>query len=393
MLGKRCRFEMMKKADKDKDIIVVQKINEKEVPQMLLQEELEMKYQGITIHKNKTCDTWYTRYRVGGKQYYISARTQKECLEKLKKALYNKKRDYFMSQKEETHNKSITLLEWYQKWLELYKIGKVKETTIKDYEKTLKLIHANILNKRVRDIKIIEVLENLNNIKAERQRQKAYEFLYMIFEKARINDYVEKNIMANIDKPKHKKKNSQPLTKEVEQRLIEACDKVLHGDYLLVCLYQGLRKGECLAITTDDVNFENNTISINKSINDRNQFDTTKNEQSNRIIPMFDRTKQILLRYKDKQGRIFNFGSKILQKALREINTRIAYHLKIKDLRSTFITRCQEMNIPEFIIQSWVGHTIGSKVTKSVYTKYNAQDNTKYINIFNNTEFYSNSTH
>ena len=62
-------------------------------------------------------------------------------------------------------------------------------------------------------------------------------------------------------------------------------------------------------------------------------------------------------------------------------------------MRSTFITRCQEMNIPEFIIQSWVGHTIGSKVTKSVYTKYNAQDNTKYINIFNNLKLYSNYTH
>ena len=38
-----------------------------------------MKYQGITIHKNKKCNTWYTRFRKNGTQIYISARTQKEC--------------------------------------------------------------------------------------------------------------------------------------------------------------------------------------------------------------------------------------------------------------------------------------------------------------------------
>ena len=30
-----------------------------------------MKYQGKTIHKNKNAETWYTRYRINGKQYYM----------------------------------------------------------------------------------------------------------------------------------------------------------------------------------------------------------------------------------------------------------------------------------------------------------------------------------
>lgn len=345
-----------------------------------------MKYKGITIHKNPNCTTWYTRYRVNGIQRYISAKTQKECYNKLKQALKKQSNN-------KTTIKTLTLKEWYNDWLTLYKINKVKESTIQDYQKSFKLIDKNILNSNIKDIKIIDVISNLNKIKAERQKQKVYELLYMILEKAKVNEYVDKNIMTNIDKPKHKKINSQPLTKDIEQKLIKVCDKILHGDYFKICLYQGLRKGECLAITPEDIDFKNNTLSINKSINYNNQFDTTKNEQSNRIIPLFNRSKDILLKYKDIKGRIFNFSSKILQKALKEINTQINYHIKIKDLRSTFITRCQEINIPEFIIQSWVGHTIGSKITKSVYTKYNAQDNTKYINLFNNIELYSNSTH
>ena len=62
-------------------------------------------------------------------------------------------------------------------------------------------------------------------------------------------------------------------------------------------------------------------------------------------------------------------------------------------MRFTFITRCQEQNIPEFVIQAWCGHQIGSKVTKQVYTKYKASDNSKYINIFNESKNYSKTTH
>ena len=69
-----------------------------------------MKYKGITIHKNKTCNTWYTRFRENGKQFYLSGRTQKDVLIKLKQSLNN-------TQKIECTK--YTLLDWYNKWLEL----------------------------------------------------------------------------------------------------------------------------------------------------------------------------------------------------------------------------------------------------------------------------------
>ena len=68
----------------------------------------------------------------------------------------------------------------------------------------------------------------------------------------------------------------------------------------------------------------------------------------------------------------------------------------IKTLRFTFITKCQEANIPEHIIQKWVGHEIGSQVTKKVYTKVRQQAEVENINIYNkilNWKLNSNSTH
>ena len=363
---------------------------------LLPKKEQVMKFQGKTIHKNKNSETWYSRFRMFGKQYYVSGKTQKECYSNLKKAIAQTKKQGKMvvveQVVEEPTKQTITLLDWYKQWLELYKVNQVKQATIDDYAKSLTYVPVEILESNITEIKAIQILKLLNKISAERTRQKVYELLYMVFDKAMKNEIIEKNIIANIDKPKHEKENSQPLTREQEQKFIQACKQVEHGDYFLLCLYQGLRKGECLGITDEDIDFTNKTLSINKSINSNNQVDTTKNKQSNRVIPIFDDAMQVLEKYKYLKGRIFNMCSKTLRIALEKINALLGFHVKTKDLRSTFITRCQEMGIREFAIQSWVGHRIGSKVTSSVYTKYNEEDNLQFVEMYNKAKFYSNST-
>lgn len=347
------------------------------------QKEQIMKYQGISIIKNKKCTTWTARPTINGKQIYISGKTQKDCYNKLKHILQKTNAIEYQLKKQ----RAITLNQWYNEWLKLYKINQVKESTIKDYKKSLTYLNSEILNKTIQSISTIDILTNLNNIKAERQKQKVYELLCMLFDKALKNDFIEKNIMINIDKPKHEKKNSQPLSFEKEKEFIKVCKQINHGDYFLICLYQGLRKGECLAITNEDIDINNKTLTINKSINDNNQVDTTKNKQSIRTMPLFDKSIEILKKYKDIKGRIFSFSPKIQKTSLYAINKKLNFHIKTKDLRSTFITRCQESAIPEFIIQSWVGHRIGSKVTSSVYTKSNKDIDNKYIDILNNQKF------
>ncbi len=53
-------------------------------------------------------------------------------------------------------------------------------------------------------------------------------------------------------------------------------------------------------------------------------------------------------------------------------------------LKNHFIMRLGFINIKTYhIIQSWVGHQIGSSVTESVYTTHNKDIDDKYINILN----------
>ena len=173
-----------------------------------------MKIKGITIHKNKKCNTWFTRYRKDGKQIYISAKTQKECYEKLKKELN-------IVKKEKTQ-KEYTLLTWYEKWLELFKIGKVKNSTLKDYKSLLKHIEQKTLKTKINQIKEIEIIDNINKIAGERAKQKVYEFIKDIFTKAFKYGITKNNIFDKIEKPKHIKVNGTALTEEEQTLFIIA---------------------------------------------------------------------------------------------------------------------------------------------------------------------------
>lgn len=351
--------------------------------------EQTMKYQGKTIHKNKNSNTWYTRYRINGKQIYLSGKTQRDCYNKLKQAINNTQQQTIIL----PTTKSLTLIEWYNKWLTTYKRD-VKENTIIDYKTMLKHIPTNIQNKPLNQITEEEYVETIYNCQGTRQRQKLYDFINALLKKAKTRDIIEKNILELIDKPKHTKEHGQALNNEQQKQLIEVCKNIEHGDIMIVAMLQGLRRGEVLGLTIDNIDFENNKLTIDKAWKQSNQFTDTKNEQSKRTMPLFEETKSILLKYRQVKHRIFNVTTKIYEKIIDEIKDKANIdNLKMKDMRSTFITRCKELNIPKHIIQAWVGHKIGSSVTDIVYTKHNEDVDYNYINIVNKSKFYSNSTH
>lgn len=328
----------------------------------------QMKYQGISVFRNNKCNTWYARYRVAGKQFYISAKTQQQCYEKLKEAIKqkNKLEIKSISSKKQDNIKTITFIDWYKKWLELYKQN-IKAATKKDYECSLNYL-KEIFNKHLEEISSLNILELLNKVNFPRRKQKIYELLNDIYKKAIINEVITKNPMLKIEKPKHRKINGLALTNNDEIK-IEKLFKQNDLDIYLICLYQGLRRGEALALTIDDIDFSNKTLNINKSINSKNEVDTTKNIYSTRIIPIFDNTLSILEKYKNTQGRIFKMAYSTSEKIFNKIvNENFKRNYTIHSLRHTFITKCQEKRVPLHIIQKWVGHNIGSSVTNQVYT-------------------------
>lgn len=74
-----------------------------------------------------------------------------------------------------------------------------------------------------------------------------------------------------------------------------------------IALYGGLRRGELLALTWDDIDFDNNTITINKSaavVNNRTVIKSTKNKSSERVITLPKSVIQLLNHWKIEQAQL-----------------------------------------------------------------------------------------
>lgn len=281
---------------------------------------------------------------------------------------------------------NYTLKEWYDKFIELFKVNEIKDTSIKAMEydfKKLKALH----NKYLTEITALDIQKEINKIKYPSTRQRTYTMLKGMLQRAVDFEIIEKNVMKVIKKPKYKAKEKLALTQEEESKFINACKNHKFGNFYLICLFQGLRRGESRALKVNDIDLVKDTLRIDESLNSHTKRTDTKNEQSKRIMPLFERTKEILqplIKNKTSEDYIFQIGINRINKALKEI-VKQAEIRKITThyLRHTFITRCQEKNIPLYIVQNWVGHEKGSVVTIKIYSHINEETNQKYAKIIN----------
>lgn len=99
--------------------------------------------------------------------------------------------------------------------------------------------------------------------------------------------------------------NVGELRKFLEYAEIE-CDLKMYTFFRLIS-FTGMRKGECLALTWDDINFFTGEVSINKTvywINGRYVVSEPKTKTSNRTIDLDQKTIETLKRWKNEQNRL-----------------------------------------------------------------------------------------
>lgn len=200
---------------------------------------------------------------------------------------------------------------------------------------------------------------------------------------------------------------------EIEQkRLIKTLENDKMQGIILIALMCGLRLGEAMALTEKDINFNDSTININKSVRnawtgERNkkgkktrEFEVTvpKTKNSIREVPLpgmlVPILKSTILKNKEnklKLGECYYDGGLIfcnengtyidskkptrhLKAALKKagIDTDLHYH----SLRHIFITNCISKDIPIKTVMDWVGHS-DIKMTMLVYAEINKDKNKK----------------
>ncbi|MBI4857172.1 MAG: site-specific integrase [Acetobacterium woodii] len=188
-----------------------------------------------------------------------------------------------------------------------------------------------------------------------------------------------------------------PLTKDEQFRFIEACKGHRLEALFNVALDTGMRQGELLALIWEDIDFGAKEISINKTVNfirhDEKskrtvEISTPKTRNSVRIIPIPERTRDILLTHRTRQWEklsrlelavdidtpVFStavgthFERQAILKTIKPIYMKAGIEGKnFHDLRHTYATRLFEMGEQPKTVQMLLGHSDVS-TTLNVYT-------------------------
>jgi len=363
-----------------------------------------MTYKNKTITKHAR-GNWFVRIRYNGKYISIYGRTKQECYEKLKVIADKVEQEkWFAKLAGITATpivqsvavapptpivKTYTLQEWFDEWLTSYK-GNLRTTTVNGYKSMFKHF-AGLHEKQLSDITSIMLARVLNEKPLCRQAKDGMKsMLKQMFSAAHNDKLIDSNPTLHLPRPKATPpaRSRNALTAEQEQRFIDtALSDLDKYEPLLVCLLQGVRKGEMLALRPNDLDFERNTLRIDESYDEQNPDDLlTKNADSNRTMPMFELTRTILVKYANANPteRIYKVSTAKLYKALRELREQANLPVfTVHELRHTFITRCHEKKIDEMIVQRWVGHQIGSRMTKAVYTHISNDAEKEFIELLN----------
>ena len=188
--------------------------------------------------------------------------------------------------------------EYFEDWVNTYKVGAIRAVTMKKYLQAVKHIKTLEPNLEVKDLNRLTYQRLINEYAKTHERQTVMDFHHQI--KASILDAVDEGLIKKDPTRKVVIKGKKPREKKVKflnqfetQKLIEDLDlgKEVNNDWLiLLILKTGLRFSEALGLTPKDFDFQNQTINIDKTWDYKNQeggrFAPTKNQSSIRKITL-----------------------------------------------------------------------------------------------------------
>lgn len=249
--------------------------------------------------------------------------TRKEAKFELSKLLLDVKKNGFGQQKKTLYS------DFYKLWFAQYK-NTVREST---WVKTEELFRLHILPQfegmYIDKINVLLCQKIINNwfklTVARCPRLKSYSS--NVFEYAISLGIISSNPMASVKIPKKKgtiEKETIPNFYEREE-LITFLNHVRDDQdthvyvFFRLLAFSGFRKGEALALTWDDINFNDNTISITKTltagVNNRPFINSPKTKKSIRTISMDPQTMAILKKWRASQKIILlQFGHNTISK-------------------------------------------------------------------------------
>lgn len=313
-------------------------------------------------NKNSRYTWWEGRFR----HHTVTAKTQREVIEKLKQIPHEK-----IETKRE--KKGSSFIEWVNYWYETYKEPYLRSNS--------KISYINAFNK----IKSITTpMEKLTpdilqqffiSINGENSRRKVFDIVNAALRQAVISERIRKNPCELLKRPKIKSEHKRAFTAEEQTAILAALPEKYSRLFTVLCC-TGMRISEFLALSPDDIG--DDEIRINKMMNrDGIVEHDTKNRTSQRFIN-YDESLREELDYCVSENYTYNAVKLAFGRTFAKLGfTDVSVH----STRHTFATMCHLTQIDDLLTKKWLGHATLS-MTKDVYTHFMKREKSPFSDYF-----------
>lgn len=314
-----------------------------------------------------------------------------------------------------------TVATWFNYWLWNIKKRDIKPTTFARYESVYR---THIEGSEIANIPLYKL--KLNNIQAYYNKlldngtpiatiKQINSKLKTCLDSAEKNNYIEKNYCKLVEIPTDTKdKKIEVFSMDQQKQFAEAVKGHKLELLFLTALCTGLRIGEISGLKWSDIDFDNHTLTVNRTVERVALFDkdgkrhyetieqTPKTSNGFRTVPIVSYIFNSLLEHKvqqdaikseipnfneydlifcDKKGYYINPNSitGAFHRIQNKMNIPKDEHIKFHGLRKTFATRLFEKGVPPKTVQTLLGHS-DIEITLNIYTQVMENKKVEAIN-------------
>lgn len=347
--------------------------------------------QDMGQHRLRVCIGWNDDGSPVTKR--VSGNSEIELADNVAKAIFNseRRRDFFVEDFKPEQKDIPTFYEYAENWLETYKIGTIKPTTLSGYRTYLNAhLYPAFGNVPLNSIttKDIQKMLNEKSDKAGKTLRDIMVLFRSILESAKKDKLIDDNPAddSRLKIPSSKKTERRALEVWEVKDIIDNIDLLPRNDdrqFIALLIFTGMRRGEILGLRWEDIDLENNVICVRRNVTypggrNRPNVGTPKTKSGERTVPIFQKLLDYLLPLKE-EGFIFGGDEPLTNMMLQNKLTRIG---KIVDMhgatphvfRHSFATMMYDSGSDIKTIQS----VIGQKDYKTTTDRYcHARDDKK----------------
>ena len=224
----------------------------------------------------------------------------------------------------------MTVTEWFEFWIS-HIVGDLAPNTKRNYRERYEYNVKPVIGKmRLTDVKPMHCKMVFNRMEASYAGstiRQTYIAMGTMFRAAVMNDMIQKHPMDGVryTKPVRAPDDIHFLTRDEQIRFLEVAKRSHNYNQYALILETGLRTGEMIGLTWDAIDFQNRTLTVNKTLEYRHKqhfwrAGPPKTQHSYRTIPLTDRAYEILKEIKDK--RPWQKESPLLSQTLEYIDRR-----------------------------------------------------------------------